>query len=636
MSDSDVHYSRISVPNTTAFNPPLVSVVVEYLVLVMTLVAFIYGAISWCLLNKFRHFRNFVYINAVVSSLLRLLTVSIIIPCVMQVIVIDDQDIMDICRYICTYFSAVQNYWMLVICYIFYVDIVKVFRGHGTEESARFFYHGRQHYSHCQFYGNQLYKYQWSSRKKIIRRRVRDTCASGCTAMFNNTTHILNSTETNSTSTSGVFAKRCILYAVVTISSITFIIGVVSWILIKKFRHFRNYIFLSIIFNNIVNLLMTDLIKMIKKSDRLEINMTGGVLFLYFRMSAYCWLTILCWIFYVDLVKVFNTEVSKKYLKISLFAWGVPIVITVFSTVVMPHIGATGDNAAIIFNSILFLPFSATQAMALFTYILLTALHATLAQDCVINNIPERMAFEKQLRKDLKCNYKIFEHPPQNSSSFPVKVKFVMKKFSFNTEEDTFSVQTRMSVSWNDPRLQWNPEKYYGIDVTEMSIMNIWAPTITLVNSVSPDDFNDRYYFARCNIYSDGEVTCMRRVTHDAACNVNLTHWPYDQQECSLIFEAADSKSLNIQINSSSRVFSMWGAEYGAEWTMADYKQESNYTSNKRLKLTFVVEREATGLAAIVFREHTEEEYESSKSAVILPRFGCAVVVINATLVCVG
>uniref|UniRef100_A0A2H1W274 SFRICE_023615 n=1 Tax=Spodoptera frugiperda TaxID=7108 RepID=A0A2H1W274_SPOFR len=130
MSDSDVHYSRIPIPNTTAFKPPLVSVVVEYLVLAMTLTAFIYGVISWCLIEKFRHFRNFVYINAVVSSLLRLLTVSIIIPCVMQVIVIDDKDILDICRYICTYFSAVQNYWMLVICYIFYVDIVKVFRGH--------------------------------------------------------------------------------------------------------------------------------------------------------------------------------------------------------------------------------------------------------------------------------------------------------------------------------------------------------------------------------------------------------------------------------------------------------------------------------------------------------------------------
>lgn len=130
MSDSDVHYSRIPIPNTTAFKPTLVSVVVEYLVLAMTLTAFIYGVSSWCLIEKFRHFRNFVYINAVVSSLLRLLTVSIIIPCVMQVIVIDDKDILDICRYICTYFSAVQNYWMLVICYIFYVDIVKVFRGH--------------------------------------------------------------------------------------------------------------------------------------------------------------------------------------------------------------------------------------------------------------------------------------------------------------------------------------------------------------------------------------------------------------------------------------------------------------------------------------------------------------------------
>ncbi|KAJ8707472.1 hypothetical protein PYW08_010724 [Mythimna loreyi] len=130
MSDSDVHYSKIPVPNTTAFRPPLVSILVEYLVLVLTLAAFIYGVISWCLIKKFRHFRNFVYMNAIVSSLLRLVTVSLIIPGVMQIFEIDDKDILDICRYICTYFSAVQNYWMLVICYIFYVDIVKVFRGH--------------------------------------------------------------------------------------------------------------------------------------------------------------------------------------------------------------------------------------------------------------------------------------------------------------------------------------------------------------------------------------------------------------------------------------------------------------------------------------------------------------------------
>uniref|UniRef100_A0A2A4JP70 Uncharacterized protein n=1 Tax=Heliothis virescens TaxID=7102 RepID=A0A2A4JP70_HELVI len=110
MSDSEVHYSRIPVPNTTAFRPTLVPILVEYLVLVLTLAAFLYGVLSWCLIAKFRHFRNFVYINAIVSSLLRLVTVSLIIPGVMQIIHIDDKDIMNICRYICTYFSAVQNY----------------------------------------------------------------------------------------------------------------------------------------------------------------------------------------------------------------------------------------------------------------------------------------------------------------------------------------------------------------------------------------------------------------------------------------------------------------------------------------------------------------------------------------------
>ncbi|CAH0697604.1 unnamed protein product [Spodoptera exigua] len=414
MSDSDVHYSRIPVPNTTAFKPPLVSVVVEYLVLVMTLAAFVYGAISWCLIKKFRHFRNFVYINAIVSSLLRLLTVSIIIPCVMQVIVIDDKDILDICRYICTYFSAVQNYWMLVICYIFYVDIVKDCADRSPDDKR---------------------------------------------------------------------GPRC---------------------------------------------------------HRVKLKTANDD----------------------DDVDVDDDDDDDDY--------------------------DDDDDRSI------------TQTMALSTYLLLITLHVTLAQDCVINNLPERTAFEKQLRKDLKCDYKIFDPPPQNGSSFPVNIKFVMKKFSFNSEEDTFSVQARMFVSWNDPRLRWNPEKYYGIDVTEMSVMNIWAPTIALVNTVSAEDFENKFYIARCKIFSDGDVQCVRRVTHDAFCNVNLAHWPYDQQECHLIFEASDSKWLKTQINATSRIFSMLGAEYGAEWMITDYKQEANHSSSKQVKLTFVVDREATGLAAIV------------------------------------
>ncbi|PZC81924.1 hypothetical protein B5X24_HaOG211710 [Helicoverpa armigera] len=101
MSDSEVHYSRIPVPNTTAFRPPLASILVEYLVLVLTLAAFLYGVTSWCLIAKFRHFRNFVYINAIVSSLLRLVTVSLIIPCVVHFVAIEGQKIMDICHYIC-------------------------------------------------------------------------------------------------------------------------------------------------------------------------------------------------------------------------------------------------------------------------------------------------------------------------------------------------------------------------------------------------------------------------------------------------------------------------------------------------------------------------------------------------------
>lgn len=240
------------------------------------------------------------------------------------------------------------------------------------------------------------------------------------------------------------------------------------------------------------------------------------------------------------------------------------------------------------------------RTMALITYILLLAfLNVILGEECVINNVPERIAWEKQLRKDLKCNYHMYDPPGVNSSTIPVNIRFIMKYFNLNSKDEVFTIQTWTFVSWTDERLKWDPEKYFGINETEISSVYLWTPSFRLFNSADSNDF-DRYFYVRCTVKSTGHVLCVPKIIHAAMCSVKLKDWPYDVQECSLEYGAGASKWINVTMNFTSRAISMLGAEYGAEWFISDYKQEENPSSEKQLKMTFGLEREAAGLAAIV------------------------------------
>ncbi|KAJ8705319.1 hypothetical protein PYW07_011146 [Mythimna separata] len=233
--------------------------------------------------------------------------------------------------------------------------------------------------------------------------------------------------------------------------------------------------------------------------------------------------------------------------------------------------------------------------MALFSYIaLLAILNITLAEDCVINNVPERMAFEKQLRKDLKCDDdKYWNIPPSNGSALTVDVKFAIKRFTFDSVAGVMTLHTWMSIRWKDERLMWNPENYYGIEKTEMISIRMWNPGFRLFNSVDSNYF-DRYFYEWCSVRKNGDVRCVVKVTHNAMCSVKVRDWPYDQQHCSFEFGAWTTKSESFKINFTSRqIVTLEYEEYGGEWAITEYDQELNSSSERQLKMFFTLRREA-------------------------------------------
>lgn len=134
------------------------------------------------------------------------------------------------------------------------------------------------------------------------------------------------------------------------LSLIAFVYGVTSWCLIKKFRHFRNYVMLSAITVNTLRLSCYLIFRLAFTHFPLPVEVYIFIFadFVYFSLSFHCWLLVLCYIFYVDFVKVFRLDIHRRYLKSSLFAWGIPFVTTFLYFLIKSLLNP--DNYAALFS----------------------------------------------------------------------------------------------------------------------------------------------------------------------------------------------------------------------------------------------------------------------------------------------
>lgn len=124
------------------------------------------------------------------------------------------------------------------------------------------------------------------------------------------------------------FLYVCSTYILLTFSTATIIYGVVSWSLIRKFRNINNYVFLSASLANAVRLIFVSVTTLYQKSDIYEPSF-AALFFFYITMVYQYLLLVMCYMFYVHIVKVFHKDVTRKYLKASFFAWGVPILLMI-------------------------------------------------------------------------------------------------------------------------------------------------------------------------------------------------------------------------------------------------------------------------------------------------------------------
>lgn len=113
-------------------------------------------------------------------------------------------------------------------------------------------------------------------------------------------------------------------------SFVNLCVHLTSWIILPKWRTFKNYVYLNIIISFCAVFFLPIALFLISDFNDYY-NFTYIFVDLsinFFTFSSCCWLMVLSMVFYADLVKVFGGNTTRKYLKSNAFAWGMPAAVT--------------------------------------------------------------------------------------------------------------------------------------------------------------------------------------------------------------------------------------------------------------------------------------------------------------------
>ncbi|XP_066942950.1 neuronal acetylcholine receptor subunit alpha-7-like [Macrobrachium rosenbergii] len=137
---------------------------------------------------------------------------------------------------------------------------------------------------------------------------------------------------------------------------------------------------------------------------------------------------------------------------------------------------------------------------------------------------------EQEVRNSIMRNY--------DKTTMPAKLttvrlrRITIKHFDMDEISHTLAVDAWFIYEWTDPRLKFQPT----LDVLKLSMSpnDIWMPDLKLYNDAHPGAvtlFDDTLTL----VYPDGRVLHAPPARLHTTCVADLTLWPHDQHNCSIV-----------------------------------------------------------------------------------------------------
>ncbi|XP_057708456.1 neuronal acetylcholine receptor subunit beta-4 [Corythoichthys intestinalis] len=135
---------------------------------------------------------------------------------------------------------------------------------------------------------------------------------------------------------------------------------------------------------------------------------------------------------------------------------------------------------------------------------------------------------------------------------------------SVNEREQIMTTNVWLTQHWVDYRLSWDPATYEGIDKLRIPSRHVWLPDIVLYNNA--DGTYEVTVFTNVIVLSNGSIHWLPPAIYKSACKIEVKHFPFDQQNCTLKFRSWTYDHTEIDLILRTEVASMDDFTPSGEW----------------------------------------------------------------------
>ncbi|XP_073508753.1 neuronal acetylcholine receptor subunit beta-4 [Phyllobates terribilis] len=135
---------------------------------------------------------------------------------------------------------------------------------------------------------------------------------------------------------------------------------------------------------------------------------------------------------------------------------------------------------------------------------------------------------------------------------------------SVNEREQIMTTNVWLNQEWVDYRLTWNPAEYDGIRKLRIPSKQIWLPDIVLYNNA--DGTYEVSLFTNAIVQNNGSIAWLPPAIYKSACKIEVKHFPFDQQNCTLKFRSWTYDYTEIDLVLSTDSASMDDFTPSGEW----------------------------------------------------------------------
>lgn len=136
-----------------------------------------------------------------------------------------------------------------------------------------------------------------------------------------------------------------------------------------------------------------------------------------------------------------------------------------------------------------------------------------------------------QLRTDILDSYDTRQRPvsDQTHPVYVVMTFHLLTIQGFDEVAEKFSVFGLLSMSWQDQKIQWDPNDYNGASTAILKLSDVWYPKLVLIKPYTKlTDLGDDWMTVR--IFSSGHTAFVPGAVFETSCSVDVTYYPFDTQ----------------------------------------------------------------------------------------------------------